>query len=101
MDTRIIHVTIVMMGRPGQLAPHSVRFDLACPPHVAIIESQFFEIVAPGCQPVRATPLTGQVINRSDGTTTARMLGDAHTHDFATVVERLSRMPNVSQLQVG
>jgi hypothetical protein len=97
MSARIVEVTIVLTRRGGL---DQVRFTLACAPNVHITEGQVFEIVAPGREPVRATPLSGQVINRSDGTTSARMIGDRN-HDFDTVVARLRRLPNVSNIRVN
>ena len=91
-------VEIVLVGRlSGKLT--TIRFDLVCHPNASIVEGQTFEIVAPGHESVRATPMHGQVTNRSDGTTSARMM--SVESDLAVVVPRLQRLPNVSNIRHG
>jgi hypothetical protein len=97
MKTRDVEVTIIVPDRGG--ANH-VRFMLACHPDTRIVPGQVFEIVSPGCDSVRAQPIPNQVINRSDGTASARMLGD-NSIPFSTLVTRLEQLPNVSHIRVG
>ncbi|SRR6266702_3513882 len=98
MGTRPVEVTIIMTRRGGI---DQVAFTLQCADNARIEEGQIFEIVAPNCDPVRATPIPGQVINRSNGTTSARMVCDSRYDDFATVVAKLRRMHNVSGIRVN
>lgn len=98
----ILRATIAM-SRPGLREGYDeVTFDLQCADGVRIVSGEIFEIVSPGVKSVKARPIiSSQIVNRSDGITTCRMIGENSRHGFTTVVSRLRSMPNVSNISTS
>lgn len=92
MSTRIVKVTMVALQGTR---PRTAEFDLVCAADVRLVEHQQFEILGSGAASVIVTPL--QIVNKSDGSVSARML--LRGEDFDAAVERLRRMPNVFKLR--